>query len=61
MKLIKQLIAVATIAFATTGFAAAQGTNEAPDQLVKRISSEVLNTAKNDKDIQAGNTRKVMD
>ena len=61
MKLIKQLIAVATIAFATTGFAAAQGANEAPDQLVKRISSEVLNTAKNDKDIQAGNTRKVMD
>jgi phospholipid transport system substrate-binding protein len=61
MKLIKQLIAVATIAFATTGFAAAQAANEAPDQLVKRISSEVLNTAKNDKDIQAGNTRKVMD
>ncbi|GGY28230.1 ABC transporter substrate-binding protein [Pseudoduganella sp. SL102] len=61
MKLIKQLLAVATIAFATTGFAAAQGANEAPDQLVKRISSEVLNTAKNDKEIQAGNTRKVMD
>jgi phospholipid transport system substrate-binding protein len=61
MKLIKQLIAVATIAFATTGFAAAQATNEAPDQLVKRISSEVLNTAKSDKEIQAGNTRKVMD
>ncbi len=61
MKLIKQLIAVAAIAFATTGFAAAQGTNEAPDQLVKRISSDVLNVAKTDKDIQAGNTRKVMD
>lgn len=61
MKLIKRLIAVATIAFATTGFAAAQASNEAPDQLVKRISSEVLNTAKTDKDIQAGNTRKVMD
>jgi phospholipid transport system substrate-binding protein len=61
MKLIKQLMAAATLAFAATGFAAAQNANEAPDQLVKRISSEVLNTAKNDKDIQAGNTRKVMD
>ena len=61
MKLIKQLIAVATLAFATTGFASAQNANEAPDALVKRISSEVLTIAKTDKDIQAGNTRKVMD
>jgi len=61
MKFIKQLIAVATLAFATTGFAAAQNANEAPDALVKRISSEVLTIAKTDKDIQAGNTRKVMD
>jgi phospholipid transport system substrate-binding protein len=61
MKLLKQLFAVATIAFAATGFASAQNANEAPDQLVKRISSEVLNIAKTDKDIQAGNTRKVMD
>jgi phospholipid transport system substrate-binding protein len=61
MKLMKQLLAAATLAFAATGFAAAQNANEAPDQLVKRISSEVLNTAKADKDIQAGNTKKVMD
>ncbi|QGZ40253.1 phospholipid transport system substrate-binding protein [Pseudoduganella flava] len=61
MKLMKQLLAAATLAFAATGFAAAQSANEAPDQLVKRISSEVLNTAKADKDIQAGNTKKVMD
>jgi phospholipid transport system substrate-binding protein len=61
MKFIKQLIAVATLAFATTGFASAQSANEAPDALVKRISSEVLTIAKADKDIQAGNTRKVMD
>jgi len=61
MKFIKQLIAVATLAFATTGFASAQNANEAPDALVKRISSEVLTIAKTDKDIQAGNTRKVMD
>ncbi|MTW12895.1 hypothetical protein GM658_20010 [Pseudoduganella eburnea] len=62
MKLIKQLIAVATVAFATSALAApAPAANETPDALVKRISTEVLDTAKNDKDIQAGNQKKVMD
>ncbi|SFF62551.1 phospholipid transport system substrate-binding protein [Duganella sp. CF458] len=61
MKLIKQLIAVATVAFATSAFAAPAPANEAPDALVKRISSEVLETAKSDKEIQAGNQKKVMD
>ncbi|KQV43006.1 phospholipid-binding protein MlaC [Duganella sp. Root336D2] len=61
MNLIKQLIAVATVAFATSAFAATAPANEAPDVLIKRISSEVLETAKSDKDIQAGNQKKVMD
>lgn len=61
MKLIKQLIAVATVAFATSALAAPAPGNEAPDALVKRISSEVLDAAKNDKEIQAGNQKKVMD
>lgn len=60
MKFIKQIIAVAAVAFATSAIAA-PAANEAPDALVKRISSEVLDTAKTDKDIQAGNTKKVMD
>ncbi len=34
---------------------------EAPDQLVKRLSQEILDTAKNDKDVQAGNSKKVYD
>jgi phospholipid transport system substrate-binding protein len=58
MKLIKQLIAMSTLAFAAFG-AAAQG-NEAPDALVKRISNDVIETAKADKDIQSGNQQKVM-
>lgn len=33
---------------------------EAPDALVKRISQEVLDAAKTDKDIQAGNQQKVL-
>jgi phospholipid transport system substrate-binding protein len=57
MKLIKQLLAVSTLAFASASFAAV----EAPDALVKRISAEVLDVAKTDKDIQAGNQKKVID
>lgn len=58
MKLIKQLIAIASVALATSAFA---NTNEAPDALVKRISAEVIDTAKTDKEIQAGNQKRVMD
>jgi phospholipid transport system substrate-binding protein len=72
MKLIKHVIALAIAASAAGAFvapasAAAPATavapvaNEAPDALVKRISSEVLETAKNDKEIQAGNQKRVMD
>ena len=56
MKLIKQLLAISTLAFASSAFAAA----EAPDALIKRISSEVLDVAKTDKEIQAGNQKKVI-
>jgi phospholipid transport system substrate-binding protein len=41
-----------------TGMASAQ---EAPDALVKRISSEVLEIAKADREIQGGNQKKVLD
>ena len=62
MKLIKHLLALATMAFATAAFAApAPAAGEAPDVLVKRISNDVIETAKADKDIQAGNQKKVMD
>ncbi|UTY57316.1 phospholipid-binding protein MlaC [Massilia sp. erpn] len=61
MKLIKQLIALATVAFAVSATAAPAPANEAPDVLVKRISQEVLDTAKADKEIQAGNQKRVMD
>jgi phospholipid transport system substrate-binding protein len=57
MKLIKQLIAVFSMAIATTTAMA----QEAPDALVKRISAEVIDTAKTDKEIQAGNQKRVMD
>ena len=57
MKLMKQLLAAATVAFVASGPALAQ---EKPDVLVKRISQDVIDTAKADKSIQAGDRRKVM-
>ncbi|MDB5962565.1 MAG: hypothetical protein JWP59_3859 [Massilia sp.] len=57
MKLIKHLIAVSALAF--TAFAVAAPAAEAPDVLVKRISNDVINTAKTDKAIQAGDVSKV--
>jgi phospholipid transport system substrate-binding protein len=63
MKPIAQLIATttATLAFATGVFAApAPASAEAPDVLVKRISADVIDTVKADKDIQGGNRNKIM-
>lgn len=54
-KLLTTILAWGAIAFA--GMAAAQ---EAPDALVKRISHEVLDAAKVDKDLQGGNHKKVL-
>jgi phospholipid transport system substrate-binding protein len=59
MKLIKQLLAVAAVALAVNAHAAPS--TEAPDVLVKRISKDVIDTAKSDKEIQAGNQKRVMD
>ncbi|HJV01363.1 MAG TPA: ABC transporter substrate-binding protein [Burkholderiaceae bacterium] len=63
MKYIKQLIALATIALASYAGAATAtpAATEAPDVLVKRISQDVIDTAKADKAIQAGDQKKVMD
>lgn len=46
---------------ATAAAAVAPSAAEAPDALVKRISQDVIETAKNDKGIQAGDQKKVMD
>ena len=39
---------------------AAQAADEAPDALIKRVSTDVLETIKNDKAIQAGDTSKII-
>lgn len=60
MKILSKLSAliVALSALAFAGQAAAQ---EAPDALVKRISQEVMDIAKSDKDIQNGNQKRVQE
>jgi phospholipid transport system substrate-binding protein len=60
MKILKKLFAVVVTAgvLAFSGPVAAQ---EAPDVLVKRISLEVVDAAKADKEIQAGNQKRVLD
>lgn len=60
MKSLTKLFAVLALA-AGTVFGPAVAAQEAPDALVKRISLEVLETARNDKDIQGGNHRRVLE
>ena len=65
MKPIAQLIVTAAaVAMSTSVLVAparAAATAEAPDVLVKRVSTDVIDSVKADKDIQAGNTRKIME
>lgn len=61
MKLLKTLFAIASLTIGALGFVPAASAQEAPDALVKRISQEVLDAAKTDKDIQGGNQKKVLE
>jgi phospholipid transport system substrate-binding protein len=63
MKPIAQLIVtVPAVMFAGAVLAApAPATAEAPDALVKRIATDVIDSVKSDKDIQGGNRNKIME
>ncbi len=50
---------LALAAVLSLGSAHAQSEAEGPDQLIKRLSTEVLDTIKADKEVQAGDVRKV--
>ncbi|MES2105629.1 MAG: ABC transporter substrate-binding protein [Pseudomonadota bacterium] len=58
-KLINKFLVFAFAALAFTGHSMAA--DEGADQLVKRISNEVIDAAKNDKDIQSGNQKRIND
>lgn len=61
MKLLKKIFAIASLTFGALAFAPLASAQEAPDALIKRISQEVIDTAKSDKDIQTGNQKKVLE
>jgi len=60
MKTIKKFLSV-ILSAGVVAFAPQAMAQEAPDALVKRISQEVLDIAKADKEIQGGNQKRVLD
>jgi phospholipid transport system substrate-binding protein len=60
-KILKHVLLMAALTSSLLGASAAIAADEAPDQLIKRLSTEILDTAKGDKDIQGGNQKKVND
>ena len=60
MKFFRRILALVTMV-GSLAFAQHVAAQEAPDALVKRISQEVLDLAKADKEIQAGNQKRVRD
>ncbi len=54
------VLGLAGLFWLASGNALAQSAGEGPDQLIKRLSSEVLDTIKSDKDVQSGDLRRVM-
>lgn len=61
MKIFSKLIAILMIASGALSLTAVAAAQEAPDALIKRISQEVLDAAKSDKEIQAGNQHRVLE
>src|ERR1035437_9345688 len=59
MKLFSLLLAGLTLLLSTVAYASP--VDIAPDQLIKSVSNEVLEIVRNDKDIQSGNSKKVLD
>lgn len=59
MKLLSKILMFAATVMFIGGNAMAA--DEAPDQLIKRLSNEILDTAKADKDIKAGSQKKIND
>jgi len=59
MKLLKLLFLLAA-SVAALAFAAPSPAQEAPDALVKRITQEVMDTARNDKQVKAGDRTRIL-
>lgn len=60
MSYLKRFCVLVVMGVFLTGMMVARA-EEAPDALVKRVSQEVVDLAKTDKDVQAGNQKRVLD
>lgn len=61
MKLFSLIMAVITLLLPVAASAEKSPADIAPDQLIKNVSSEVLEIIRKDRDIQSGNSKKVLD
>lgn len=61
MNSFKKLFFAASLALGVLAFVQPAAAQEAPDALIKRISQEVLEAAKSDKDIQSGNQKRILE
>ncbi|MEM4987178.1 ABC transporter substrate-binding protein [Collimonas sp. H4R21] len=59
MKILKKFLTL-SLTVGSLLFTAAAQAQEAPDALIKRISQDVLDTAKSDKNIQGGNQQRIL-
>lgn len=59
--MIKRLSIAFLFVLSCLGLPAAAGAAESPDVLVKNVTSEVLTIIKNDKDLQSGNMKKLLE
>jgi len=60
MKILKFLFLVTGLAVCALAPSAGATPQEAPDVLVKRITNDVMETARNDKEIQSGNRQRIV-
>ena len=61
MTIFKKFFVAVGIVLGTLTFIQSAMAQEAPDALIKRISQEVLDAAKSDKEIQSGNQKRILD
>jgi phospholipid transport system substrate-binding protein len=61
MKLFNKFIAITGFTFAALAFPSHASSQEAPDVLVKRVSQEVIDIARNDKEIREGNRKRIFE
>ncbi|HEX7636272.1 MAG TPA: ABC transporter substrate-binding protein [Noviherbaspirillum sp.] len=61
MNIFKKLLAAFVISIGVLALVPPALAQEAPDALIKRISQDVLDSAKTDKDIQSGNQKRILE